>query len=216
MRPSPARAWSRSLIRRLCRTWLACGGLSSTTSPFRRSGGANPFIDAFSGWPTWQPRRSRCLSYSICWGTTTRRAVALAGTPVVILLFKLAGLYDRDELRLVHSTLDEAPLLLQLTGLFTLCVTILEPILLDGTLGSDQIAALWIVSFAAILCGRVLARWLAGRIAPAERCLVIGEPELAERVRAKLGASRARAVVVASLPLAGEDIDGAGKSRERA
>ena len=143
-------------------------------------------------------------------GNDHTAAVALACTPVIVLLFKLAGLYDRDELRLVHSTLDEAPLLLQLTGLFTLCVTILEPVFLDGTLGSDQVAALWIVSFAAILGGRVLARWLARRIAPAERCLVIGEPELAERIRAKLGASRARAVVVASLPLAGEDIEGLG------
>jgi hypothetical protein len=52
--------------------------------------------------------------------------VAIAATPLLALLFKLAGLYDRDELRLVHSTLDEAPLLLQLTGLFTLCVAIAQ------------------------------------------------------------------------------------------
>ena len=30
------------------------------------------------------------------------------------------GLFDRDELRIVHSTLDELPLLLQLTALFAL------------------------------------------------------------------------------------------------
>ena len=45
---------------------------------------------------------------------------ALLSTPLVVVLFKIAGLYDRDELRIVHSTLDEAPLLLQLTGLFAL------------------------------------------------------------------------------------------------
>src|SRR5919109_3462394 len=39
---------------------------------------------------------------------------ALVAPPIVVLIFKIAGLYDRDELRLVHSTLDEAPLLLQL------------------------------------------------------------------------------------------------------
>jgi exopolysaccharide biosynthesis polyprenyl glycosylphosphotransferase len=132
---------------------------------------------------------------------------AVVSTPLVILLFKIAGLYDRDELRLVHSTLDEVPLLLQLTGLFALCVTILQPILVEGSLGGAQIAALWIGSFAAIVGGRMVARWLAGRIAPTERCLVVGEPELADRVRERLSASRARAVVVASLPLAGEDVE---------
>ena len=41
--------------------------------------------------------------------------MAVAGASMVVLLFKMAGLYDRDDLRLVHSTLDEVPLLLQLT-----------------------------------------------------------------------------------------------------
>jgi exopolysaccharide biosynthesis polyprenyl glycosylphosphotransferase len=126
---------------------------------------------------------------------------ALVAPPIVVLIFKIAGLYDRDELRVVHSTLDEAPLLLQLTGLFALCFTILEPILVSGSLGGAQIAALWLGSFAAILVARMLARCLAGRISPTERCLVIGEPELAERVRERLRSSRARSVVVASLPL---------------
>src|SRR4051812_2082907 len=31
----------------------------------------------------------------------------LAGAPLVVPLFKIAGLYDRDQMRLVHSTLDE-------------------------------------------------------------------------------------------------------------
>jgi exopolysaccharide biosynthesis polyprenyl glycosylphosphotransferase len=132
---------------------------------------------------------------------------AIVSTPLVIVLFKIAGLYDRDELRVVHSTLDEAPVLLQLTGLFALCVTMLEPILVEGTMGGAQIAALWLGSFAAIIGARVLARWLARRIAPIERCLVIGEPDLADRIRERLDSSHARAVVVASLPVAGEDLD---------
>ena len=133
---------------------------------------------------------------------------ALVSTPLVVVLFKIAGLYDRDDLRLVHSTLDEAPLLLQLTGLFALCITILEPIVLQGGLGGGQIAALWMVSFAAIVGGRMFARWLAGRISASERCLVIGDPELAERVRERLESSRARAVVVASLSLEDGSVDG--------
>ncbi len=37
--------------------------------------------------------------------------VLLASMPLVIVPFKIAGLYDRDDLRLVHSTLDEVPVL---------------------------------------------------------------------------------------------------------
>jgi exopolysaccharide biosynthesis polyprenyl glycosylphosphotransferase len=132
---------------------------------------------------------------------------ALVSTPFVVVLFKVAGLYDRDELRIVHSTLDEAPLLLQLTGLFALTVTMLESVLVQGTLGGAQIAGLWLGAFAAVLGARVLARWMAGRISPVERCLVIGEPELTERVVDKLRSSRAHATVVASLPLTDHDLE---------
>src|SRR3954471_22188847 len=132
---------------------------------------------------------------------------AMVSMPLLVVLFKVAGLYDRDELRLVHSTLDEAPLLLQLTGLFALCVTILEPILLEGTLGPAQIAGLWLGAFAAVLSGRMLARSLAGHISPSERCLLIGDRGLADRVSERLRSSRARAVVVASLPLENGSMD---------
>jgi exopolysaccharide biosynthesis polyprenyl glycosylphosphotransferase len=132
---------------------------------------------------------------------------ALTGATVVLLLFKVAGLYDRDDLRLVHSTLDEVPLLAQLTGLFALCVAIVHTIVLAGTLSADQIAALWIASFGAILSGRVLARAVAGRTSPVERCLVIGEAGRVNHIREKLASSQARALVIASLPLAGEGVD---------
>jgi exopolysaccharide biosynthesis polyprenyl glycosylphosphotransferase len=132
---------------------------------------------------------------------------ALAGGALILFLFKLAGLYDRDELRLVHSTLDEIPLLAQLTGLFALGVAILHTIVLAGTLGADRIAALWVASFGAIVSGRVLARAVAGRTAPVERCLVIGEEGQVDRIREKLAASQARALVIASLPLPGEEFE---------
>jgi exopolysaccharide biosynthesis polyprenyl glycosylphosphotransferase len=129
----------------------------------------------------------------------------VAGMPLMVLLFKIAGLYDRDRLRIVHSSLDEAPALAQLTGLYTLSVTILQPLVIEGRLGVGQIAALWLTTFAAIMGGRVIARWVAGHLFPPERCLVIGEPRLADRVRAKLASSGARALVVATLPLEGGD-----------
>ena len=135
---------------------------------------------------------------------------ALVGMPLVVLLFKIAGLYDRDQLRLVHSTLDEAPVLVQLTGLYVLTVTILQSVLLEGRLGGDQIAALWLASFIAIVGGRVTVRWLARRVLPVERCLVIGESQQADRIRDKLASCRTRAAVIATLPLAGDDLERLG------
>jgi exopolysaccharide biosynthesis polyprenyl glycosylphosphotransferase len=133
--------------------------------------------------------------------------LALAALPLVVVLFKVAGLYDRDQLRIAPSTLDEAPILAQLTGVYTLGVTILESFLIEGGLGGDQIAGLWIASFAAIAGGRVIARWLAGRVCPVERCLVIGEVQRADRVREKLSSSGARASVIATLPLEGDALE---------
>jgi exopolysaccharide biosynthesis polyprenyl glycosylphosphotransferase len=133
--------------------------------------------------------------------------LALAALPLVVVLFKVAGLYDRDQLRITPSTLDEAPILAQLTGVYTLGVTILESFLIEGGLGGDQIAGLWIASFAAITGGRVVARWLAGRVCPVERCLVIGEVQRADRVREKLSSSGAPASVIATLPLEGDALE---------
>jgi exopolysaccharide biosynthesis polyprenyl glycosylphosphotransferase len=130
---------------------------------------------------------------------------AFAAGPLVIVLFKVAGLYDRDQMRIVHSTLDEAPLLLQLTGLYAMSVKILEPVLLTGTLGRDQMAALWLAGFVAVMTGRLAARSLAGRISPPERCLVIGDPRRADRIREKLATSHAHAAVIATLSLTDEE-----------
>ena len=63
-------------------------------------------------------------------------ALALAGIALLLFLFKVSGLYDRDELRLVHSTLDEIPLLVQLTGLFALGIAIIQSIVLAGSLSA--------------------------------------------------------------------------------
>jgi FlaA1/EpsC-like NDP-sugar epimerase len=131
---------------------------------------------------------------------------AIAGVVLIVLLFKVARLYDRDDLRLVHSTLDEVPALFQLTGLVSLSLAILQSLILTHSLRASQIAALWLASFLAIFAGRVLARAIAGRALPTERCLVIGEVARVEHIRQKLASSQARAIVVASLPIVGEDV----------
>jgi exopolysaccharide biosynthesis polyprenyl glycosylphosphotransferase len=140
-------------------------------------------------------------------GESRLKLDTLAAAPILAIFFKVAGLYDREQLRLLRSTLDEAPMLVQVAGLYALTVAILQPLLVDGHLWGTQIAALWLASFFAIVCGRMSARWLAGRASSIERCLVIGDPSLALRISNKLASARARAVVAASLPLEADELD---------
>jgi exopolysaccharide biosynthesis polyprenyl glycosylphosphotransferase len=114
----------------------------------------------------------------------------LAGVPAVILIAKVLGLYDRDELVLRKSTLDEAPKVFQLATLFTLTVSIAQAPLRLGELGGDQVFALWFVLFTTLLASRSCARAVARRVTTAERCLLIGDPSECERIRGKLRESR--------------------------
>ena len=130
--------------------------------------------------------------------------VALA--PLIIVLFKLAGVYDRDQLRLTHSTLDETPLLFQLTGLFTLAVAMLDPLVFGVNLSGRAVGLLWLLLFAAVACSRVLARSIAERATCPERCLVIGERQRAAWIRSKLHAGGVRTTVVATMPFGIESV----------
>jgi exopolysaccharide biosynthesis polyprenyl glycosylphosphotransferase len=133
------------------------------------------------------------------------RTLALLALPLVVVLFKVAGLYDRDQIRLVHSTIDELPALLQVTGLFTLGVAILAPPVANWSLPADRVATLWLFSFVATVGARIVARWAAGRISGNERCLAIGDPRLIDRIREKLATGGVRATVIATLPVSGLD-----------
>jgi exopolysaccharide biosynthesis polyprenyl glycosylphosphotransferase len=126
--------------------------------------------------------------------------VALAVMPFVLLVFTITGLYNLDELRIKHSTLDELPVLLQLTALFALSIAILHPSFPAGSLSRSQIALFWGLSFAAVATGRVLVRTAARRILPVERCFIIGDGPEADRVRHRIAASRARTVIVDAAP----------------
>jgi exopolysaccharide biosynthesis polyprenyl glycosylphosphotransferase len=150
------------------------------------------------------------LTFVLALAGQTPTVVALVAMPLIIVLFKVGGLYDRDQLRLSHSTLDEVPSLLQLTGVYVLGGLIVEPLIFSASLGGGEMAGLWLTTFITIFVARSVARWLVGRAAPIERCLIIGDPERAGRIRAKVASSHARASVVATLPLS--ESDGEGES----
>jgi len=130
------------------------------------------------------------------------KPATLAALPLVVLIYKVAGLYERDQLVLKRSTLDEAPILFQLAGLFTLVAYLLGDVLIEGSLIERQVLGLWGTVFLCSLGGRSLARYMATRRATVERCLIIGSAEAGDRVRTKMSDSKVNAEVVATLPLA--------------
>ena len=132
-------------------------------------------------------------------GTDQVHAGLLLGLPLVLVISKLLGLYDRDELVLHKSTLEEAPKLFELATLFSLVLWIGSGPLHLGLLGGDQVAGLWGVLFAGLLLGRVAARSIARRATEPERCLLLGDPDACERARVKLEGGRVNAEVVASI-----------------
>jgi exopolysaccharide biosynthesis polyprenyl glycosylphosphotransferase len=125
----------------------------------------------------------------------------LLAMPVVVLVAKICGLYERDELVLKKTTLDEAPALLQIAGLFALLVFLGQNWFVHAAMTPTLVAELWLATFATLFLGRVGARLAAARIAEVERCLVVGDPDAIRTVRGKLDGSKVKAQVVADVRL---------------
>jgi exopolysaccharide biosynthesis polyprenyl glycosylphosphotransferase len=137
----------------------------------------------------------------------SRRSVQLtwagvAGVPILVVCAKLTGLYDRDETLLRKTTLDEAPKLLQLATLSAFVAWLAGGLIVEGQLDRHEAMVLWLALAAFLLFARSASRAISLRIAPAERCLFIGDELSAETIRAKLtGHSGVKAHVVAHLDL---------------
>jgi exopolysaccharide biosynthesis polyprenyl glycosylphosphotransferase len=123
--------------------------------------------------------------------------VALIALPLVIVLAKLQGLYDRDELLIRKTTLEEAPQLLQVATLTAFALWLAGG---DG-LGRAALLAFWSALLAGSLLARRAARSLVTRVVPVERCLFVGDAVEYERLRAKLAGPRTHAVLVGRIGL---------------
>jgi len=138
-------------------------------------------------------------------GDDQMRWAALLALPLVVVASKLNGLYDRDELLIHKTTIDEAPRLLQLATLYTLLVVLLEPRLIDGHLGSLQLIVLWVSLFVSAVLARRLARGCARAISNVERCLFVGSDDSYERLHAKLQGRASKALIVGRMSLDDSD-----------
>jgi exopolysaccharide biosynthesis polyprenyl glycosylphosphotransferase len=134
-------------------------------------------------------------------GDDSLRPATFFALPIIVLAGKVQGLYDRDELLIRKTTMDEAPQLFQLATLYALVLWILDDQLIAGELGDKQVLVLWMALFASALVGRRLARGAVGRVAPVERCLFIGDAAAYERLRTKLESDDVKAELVGRMSL---------------
>jgi exopolysaccharide biosynthesis polyprenyl glycosylphosphotransferase len=119
-------------------------------------------------------------------GDDALRPIAALFIPLAVLVSKAVGLYDRDELLVRKTTLDDVPALLQLSTAYALMFWLLSPELVDGIISRRQAVGLWALLLLASLCGRTAARELARRLAPPERCLLVGDARTGDRVAEQL------------------------------
>jgi FlaA1/EpsC-like NDP-sugar epimerase len=110
----------------------------------------------------------------------------LGAVALLILVMKVAGLYDRDEHLLHKATLDELPALFEIATLSTLLLWLVGNEIVAGDLGRRQILGMWGLLFLFLVVGRSLARYLATRFTEPERCLLIGDSHAGEVLRRKL------------------------------
>jgi exopolysaccharide biosynthesis polyprenyl glycosylphosphotransferase len=155
---------------------------------------------------SWAAAIAVILSIGILGVDDRLKPIGLVVLPLLVITCKVMGLYDRDELVVRKTTLEEAPALFQLATLYTLLIWLLEPFIVDGSLGRKQVVGLWACLFACLLLGRTIARRLAIAFTEAERCVVLGEPTAAEPIVRKLREQNGamKVDVVAQMPLQGD------------
>jgi exopolysaccharide biosynthesis polyprenyl glycosylphosphotransferase len=128
--------------------------------------------------------------------------MSIVGLPILVVCAKMLGLYDRDEVLLRKTTLDEVPKLFEVATLCTLVAWLAGGLIVEGVLNRREALFLWLTLIALLILMRTLARALALHFAPTERCLFIGDPELSEAIRGKLrGDGGVKAEMVSHLDL---------------
>jgi len=170
-------------------------------------------------------RRDRLYRWSLAFADLTAAALALSlaivvfgddritpalllGMPLVVLVAKVVGLYDRDEHLVKKTTLDEAPALFQVATLYTLLIWlgessfIVEPADVNRELGHSQVLGVWGLLFVSMLGARTISRAVVRMVTPPERCLVFGSSEAAEGIEKKFRVAHGiDAQVVGRVPL---------------
>ena len=134
------------------------------------------------------------LAAAVAVGSEEPSARIVAMPLLVVVLLKLARLYDRDESVIRKSTLEQAPALLNVATFYALGAWFASGWFLPSGLTKPSVAALWVTLVAGLLAGRFVARRAAATATSPERCLVIGDALSAERLRERLETSVSRSM----------------------
>lgn len=134
----------------------------------------------------------------------------LAAVPLIVVMAKAGGLYDREELLVRKSTLDETPALVLLATFYTLSLWLLDGLVSRRPSSSARLVAVWIALFLMLVVFRMAARFLSRRLTPPERCLVVGDTVACEWMESRLASRPSlHARVVGSISLDAHEHDGA-------
>jgi exopolysaccharide biosynthesis polyprenyl glycosylphosphotransferase len=160
-RARPARAGRDAALRRL----LACGDAGAVIV-------ALTVALMLPGIPS--------APHQLLWG--------LVAVPLMMVLFKLYGLYDRDVKRISYSTVDDLPWLFHATVIGGLLLWLYARYSPMDRLDFAEILVFGITVIALVTLARFGVRSFAGRLIGVERALLVGTGDLGQTLVGKLAA----------------------------
>jgi exopolysaccharide biosynthesis polyprenyl glycosylphosphotransferase len=101
----------------------------------------------------------RLFAAAVPGGFTSRGALFLLTLPAWILGFKMAGLYDRDDEVIQHSTIDELPSLLKVAAVGAWLFALVSWLTPGDVSNFGQLAAFWLVAALLLPILRAIVRW---------------------------------------------------------
>ena len=133
-------------------------------------------------------------------------AAGLLILPLIVMVAKVTGRYDRDELVLRKSTLEEIPALLSLAGATALGWSLITDVAgVRSHLAGAVVIVVWLATAASLVIARTIARRIALLTAPVERVLIVGGGAARSQLASSLSTDpAARLEVVGFLPLEDE------------
>jgi exopolysaccharide biosynthesis polyprenyl glycosylphosphotransferase len=108
--------------------------------------------------------------------------------PAWVLVFKVYGLYDRDEKRVSHSTVDDVPWVFHALLVGSLGMWLFFRATPLDTLVLAEGLAFFLLAFVGILLARSIARELSRQASPPERVLLVGDGPVARLLMRKMRA----------------------------
>jgi exopolysaccharide biosynthesis polyprenyl glycosylphosphotransferase len=112
----------------------------------------------------------------------------LAAAPLMVLLFKIYGLYDRDVKRISHSTADDLPWLLHAVIVGSLLIWVYSKETPLERFDLQEVVTYGVLTLLLVTSGRFLGRTSYARIGGPEVALIVGGGSMAAVLASKLAA----------------------------